>query len=105
MPVSKSRSGASKSGKKPDIKNPSLRLDLFILLEPLPAPLDNLFLADDLIPGSRLLGAIEFCLQIQLRHELFRVDLVGKAVNNFEDFMFIYDWLPRRKLPLLFFLG
>ncbi len=62
--------------------------------EPLPTPLDDLLLADYFSPGDRHLRTIEFCLQVQLCHELFRVDLFRKVVNEVQHFLFVHAESP-----------
>jgi hypothetical protein len=63
------------------------------LLEPLSAPLATFLLAHNLTPGDRCFGTIEFRLQIQLRHELLKIDLFWKMINNVQDFLFVHGLL------------
>ena len=61
-------------------------------------------MADDFSPGDRRLRTIEFRLQVQLRHELFRVDLFRKVVNEVQHFLFVHaesSWLKHTATTIL----
>lgn len=47
-------------------------------------------MADNFASGDRRFGAIEFSFQIQLSHELLRVNLLGQMVNKIKNFLFIH---------------
>jgi hypothetical protein len=66
----------------------------------MPAPLDDLLVADNLFPGDGRFGSIELRLQVQFPHQLLRVDLLRQAIEDIQHFLFIHGKPTRGWFPL-----